>query len=234
MICLFSNERTSRRYDRRVQRTQQLLRAALLSLIDEKGFETLTVQDIIDRANVGRATFYAHFDNKEDLLVSGFDELRIALKELQRRACVQRSDPDEQLFAFTHAAFAHISEYRRVFRTMVGKRCGALVQQLLNKIVLDLVRDDIKAVPYSAALISLSVPSTPTLNTFTSTPRPFGIWSSTGLVTSVRWTVLGLPVKTAIAFMSLLLLNVRFETAVTTKASSISSPCVALRFAASA
>jgi len=52
--------------DRRVERTQQLLRAALLSLIEEKGFEALTVQDIIDRANVGRATFYSHFDNKED------------------------------------------------------------------------------------------------------------------------------------------------------------------------
>ena len=69
----------ARRGDRRVQRTQQLLRAALLSLIEEKGFEALTVQDIIDRANVGRATFYAHSDNKEDLLVSGFDGLRAAL-----------------------------------------------------------------------------------------------------------------------------------------------------------
>ena len=135
----------ARRHDRRVQRTQQLLRAALLPLIEEKGFEALTVQDIIDRANVGRATFYAHFDNKEDLLVSGFDGLRAALKELQRQAQTRRSGPDEQLFAFSHAMFAHIVEYRRVFRAMVGKRSGALVQQLLNKIVLDLVRDDIKA-----------------------------------------------------------------------------------------
>lgn len=62
--------------DRRVQRTQQLLREALFALIQEKGFEKLSVQDIIDRANVGRATFYAHFDNKEDLLLSGFDALR--------------------------------------------------------------------------------------------------------------------------------------------------------------
>lgn len=136
----------ARRGDRRVQRTQQLLRAALLSLIEEKGFEALTVQDIIDRANVGRATFYAHFDNKEDLLVSGFDGLRAALKELQRQAQAQRYGPDEQLFAFSHEMFAHIAEYRRVFRAMVGKRSGALVQQLLNKIVLDLVRDDIKAI----------------------------------------------------------------------------------------
>jgi AcrR family transcriptional regulator len=131
--------------DRRVERTQQLLRAALLSLIEDRGFEALTVQDIIDRANVGRATFYAHFDNKEDLLVSGFEGLRSALKELQRQAHARQMDPDERLFAFSHEMFAHIAEYRRVFRMMVGKQSGTLVQQLLQKIVVDLVRDDIKA-----------------------------------------------------------------------------------------
>lgn len=135
----------ARRDDRRVHRTEQLLRTALVSLIEEKGFETLTVQDIIDRANVGRATFYAHFDNKEDLLVSGFDGLRTALKELQRQAHLRTTSSDERLFAFSHEIFAHIAEYRKVFRAMVGKRSGALVQQLLQKIVVDLVRDDLKA-----------------------------------------------------------------------------------------
>lgn len=135
----------ARKDDRRVQRTQQLLRTALVSLIEENGFEGITVQDIIDRANVGRATFYAHFDNKEDLLVSGFDGLRAALKELRSQAHMRTVSPDEPLFAFSHEMFAHIAEYRKVFRAMVGKRSGALVQQLLHKIVADLVRDDLKA-----------------------------------------------------------------------------------------
>lgn len=62
--------------DRRVQRTRQLLQSALSELILEKGYEKVTVQDVIDRANVGRSTFYAHFEDKEQLLRSGFEPLR--------------------------------------------------------------------------------------------------------------------------------------------------------------
>src|SRR5690242_4167136 len=61
--------------DRRIQRTRQLLLDALLSLILEKDFDSITVQDVIDRANVGRSTFYAHFQDKDELLLSGFEHL---------------------------------------------------------------------------------------------------------------------------------------------------------------
>jgi AcrR family transcriptional regulator len=128
-----------------VQRTQQLLRGALFSLIQEKGFEALSVQDIIDRANVGRATFYAHFDNKEDLLVSGFDGLKASLKERQRGAHSRVRNIDDRVLAFSHELFAHTDEHRNVFRAMVGKRSGAAIQQLLHKMVVDLVREDVKA-----------------------------------------------------------------------------------------
>ena len=66
---------THKKEDRRVQRTRQLLREALISLILEQRYETITVQDILDRANVGRSTFYAHFQGKEDLLLGSFYEL---------------------------------------------------------------------------------------------------------------------------------------------------------------
>src|SRR5688500_16219187 len=55
--------------------------------------------------------------------------------------------------------------------------------------------------PYSAALISLSVPSTPTRSTFTSTPRPFGISSTVGFGMVVRCMEFGFPGKTATAFI---------------------------------
>ena len=65
----------AKRVDRRVQRTRQLLNSALMSLIVEKGYDSVTVQDIIDRANLGRSTFYAHYQDKEDLLLNGIDEV---------------------------------------------------------------------------------------------------------------------------------------------------------------
>jgi AcrR family transcriptional regulator len=135
----------TKKQDRRVQRTERLLREALLSLIREKGFEALSVQEIIDRADLGRATFYAHFDNKEDLLVSGFDGLRASLKERQREALSRHTGVDERAFAFGREMFAHVDEYREVFRAMAGKQSGAVVEQTFHKILLDLVRDDVKA-----------------------------------------------------------------------------------------
>src|SRR6266576_3222431 len=68
-VCdgMFTHEaqlKKPKKLDRRVQRTRQLLQDALLAMVLEKGYDSTTVQDIIDRANVGRATFYAHFPDK--------------------------------------------------------------------------------------------------------------------------------------------------------------------------
>jgi AcrR family transcriptional regulator len=51
--------------DRRIQKTLQHLQTALVELISEKGYDDVTIQEILDRANVGRSTFYAHFENKD-------------------------------------------------------------------------------------------------------------------------------------------------------------------------
>lgn len=61
--------------DRRVQRTRKLLHESLLGLILERGYDAVTIQDITDRANLGRATFYLHYKDKEDLLLSMLESL---------------------------------------------------------------------------------------------------------------------------------------------------------------
>ena len=62
--------------DRRVQRTRQLLRGALVQLIMERGYDALTIQDITDKANLGRTTFYLHYASKDDLLLDHHADLR--------------------------------------------------------------------------------------------------------------------------------------------------------------
>jgi AcrR family transcriptional regulator len=61
--------------DRRVRRTRKLLHDAFIALIIEKCYEKTTIQDILDRADVGRPTFYVHYRDKESLLTANFDAM---------------------------------------------------------------------------------------------------------------------------------------------------------------
>ncbi|MDF1521013.1 MAG: TetR/AcrR family transcriptional regulator [Brevefilum sp.] len=65
----------ARRSDRRVQRTRKLLRESIMALILEEGYDAISIQDITDKANLGRATFYLHFKDKDDLLLDVMDEM---------------------------------------------------------------------------------------------------------------------------------------------------------------
>jgi AcrR family transcriptional regulator len=129
--------------DRRVQRTREVLRASLFALITERGFDALSVQDIIDRANVGRATFYAHFDNKDELLLCGFDALREELQRLQHDAARAR-DPEGRLFAFSHHIFAHVALYRPVYHAIANERGGAAVREHLRRLLVDCSKCELK------------------------------------------------------------------------------------------
>jgi AcrR family transcriptional regulator len=67
--------------DRRSKRTRQTLIHALIELLGSKHYDQITVQDIVDCANVGRSTFYAHFEDKDQLLKGGFESLLDTLVE---------------------------------------------------------------------------------------------------------------------------------------------------------
>jgi AcrR family transcriptional regulator len=126
--------------DRRVQRTRKLLQDALLALILEQGYEAVTIQDIIDRADVGRSTFYAHFLDKQQLLLSGFEQLRIFLTQ-QQHATVAASG--ERRLRFSLPMFEHACSYRPIYRALVGKQSGAVVQQHMRQLLTDVVRNEL-------------------------------------------------------------------------------------------
>lgn len=61
--------------DRRVRRTRRALREAMLDLMAEKGYDKVTIEELTDRADIGRTTFYLHYSAKQDLLLEQFGEL---------------------------------------------------------------------------------------------------------------------------------------------------------------
>jgi AcrR family transcriptional regulator len=120
--------------DRRVRRSKALLRSALLAAILEKGYERVTVQDIIDRADVGRSTFYAHFRDKEDLLFHGLEELRAAF------------DPAAQAPARspTLKVFEHFHASREIWQAMAGRRGAETFIRYLHRLLADLLRSHLR------------------------------------------------------------------------------------------
>jgi len=131
--------------DRRVQRTRKLLLDALMELMLEKGYETVTIQDIIDRANVGRSTFYAHYLDKEALLLSGFEQLRQFLTQHVGMAPAAAKGTNRLTLGFSLAMLQHVQSHHRMHQAIFGKPSGAIVQQQFQRIVADLVRREIAA-----------------------------------------------------------------------------------------
>lgn len=130
--------------DRRVKRTHDVLHQALISLMIEKGYEAITVQEILDRANVGRSTFYTHYVGKQDLLRSGLKHLSEDLLQHQRAASTLKGTPRERAFAFSLALFQHVYSYRTVYHAIVGRQSGTIVISELRGLLADLVRNDLK------------------------------------------------------------------------------------------
>ena len=130
--------------DRRVQRTRTSLLIALLDLIVEKGYEEVTVQDIVDRANVGRSTFYTHFLDKRELLLSGVEELREFL--VQQRAMLDGSAAaSARLLGYSLPLFQHIQRNFRVCRALLSSHSGAIGEPHMRRILTDLVRQEMTA-----------------------------------------------------------------------------------------
>jgi AcrR family transcriptional regulator len=101
--------------DRRVVRTRDVLGDALVALMQEKAFESITVQDVLDRAGVGRSTFYTHYSDKNDLFLSDAAEFFEAMST----ALSKHGDKSNRV-APVCEFFSHVAEQREFHEALVA------------------------------------------------------------------------------------------------------------------
>lgn len=125
------------RTDRRVTKTRRALKEALADLILEKGYEAVMVQDVIDRADVGRSTFYAHFLDKDDLLMAMLTDLEVPGPDTMSRT------PDDPAFGWTLELFRHFGAGKRLFKAVASSQSGALARRETTRWLEQLARAEL-------------------------------------------------------------------------------------------
>jgi AcrR family transcriptional regulator len=119
--------------DRRGQRTRELLQKSLIDLINERGYDAITVQDIVDRANVARTTFYVHYSSKEDLFISCHE---VIVSEFQSGPLYPHPLSREELLSSTApteiiSAYRHLEEARaRLYPIFHGKDASLILRRI--------------------------------------------------------------------------------------------------------
>ena len=108
------------RPDRRVLRTRHALREALISLIKEKDYTSITVEEITERAGLGRTTFYLHYQDKEDLLLEEFSglvhELAQQIAGISIAEWGERRLPQRPIVLI----FQHVAANEEIYRLILG------------------------------------------------------------------------------------------------------------------
>ena len=130
--------------DRRVQRRRRLLHKALMSRVLEKKYESITVQEILDRADVGRSTFYTHFQDKDELLVSGFENVKNLLQSAQATGSGSVGKTYERIIGFSLAMFEHANEYRAVNRALLGSNAEAIVRRQIHAALAGVISQEVR------------------------------------------------------------------------------------------
>jgi AcrR family transcriptional regulator len=120
----------NKKVDRRIQRTRQLLQDALIALILENGYDKITVQNIIDRANVGRSTFYAHFLDKDDLMESSVEKLK---EELGQHFAPSNDGDTHGAMMPSLALFRHTQKQHHLYKAMIGGRGIEIVVKAIQE-----------------------------------------------------------------------------------------------------
>jgi len=129
--------------DRRSQRTRHLVMSAMTELLQEKRYEDITVRDILDRANIGSSTFYAHYFDKEDVQVSLLKQMfEQLLQQLLLRSGKQEIIPSLELFQ-------HVQQNVPQLQALVHNRSGEAFWKVAERTMSQMIEQSLKSIPGS-------------------------------------------------------------------------------------
>lgn len=135
--------------DRRIRRTRDALGDALLKLMQEKPFETVTVQQVLDEAGVGRSTFYAHYRDKNDLFLSDVEDF------LQGMSSVLLRRPEvSNRIAPVREFFAHVAGMRPLYEALIAAGKVRDFLEMGQEYFARAIEQRLAELPLSRALVS--------------------------------------------------------------------------------
>ncbi len=131
------------RHERRRQQTRKLLIDTTVQLVLEKGYEAITIQDITDRADLGRGTFYIHFKDKEDVLWTAIQSL---IREMEAEAHQQFAGklPKQAEYYGLLNIFRHAEKNRDLYRVVLSGQGSAVLTERVQDLLADVFRYDIE------------------------------------------------------------------------------------------
>jgi len=122
--------------DRRTVRTKKYLADALKQLVLEKNYDDITIQEIIDLANVGRSTFYTHYESKEQLLVGNIN--------FQEKLINAAASDDSPMGINISYLFAHSEEHISLYKAMTGNRSIEIIGNYFMELCTSKIMDHAK------------------------------------------------------------------------------------------
>jgi AcrR family transcriptional regulator len=138
--------------DRRSRRTRQLVTEAMAELLQEKRYEDITVRDILDRADIGSSTFYAHYFDKEDVQASLIQQLfEQLLQQLLRRSGKQEVVPSLELFR-------HVQQNVQQIQALIPGRFGETFWEVAERTMSQMIEHSLKSTASSKHSCSVPPP----------------------------------------------------------------------------
>ncbi len=127
--------------DLRIIRTKESIRKALVELIEEKGFEAITVKDITTRARINRGTFYVHYENKFDLITKLEDEFMENIAQIAKQNTKSESDPVEVDLPriLETSVFEYLNESSDFLNAVLGPKGNITFQTRLRDFMLKIM-----------------------------------------------------------------------------------------------